>query len=109
MKITLEWLQDEGACLDSIEKFRQVFGTEADYREILDALVRDDKYEWARWLMNRAGSTKTVLQTARLWRKRYNRLIRRTDKSFRLLPKKSRGILFAEFFRKEKSHETIDV
>ncbi len=62
MKITLDWLREKSACEDGIAWFEGNFGNEADCQKVLDELGKLDKVDWARWLINKAGPTTSVLE-----------------------------------------------
>ena len=63
MKITLEYLKEKQACSDGVVWFSSKFASnEADYQEVLDALAKENRSEWAQWLMQHAGRTDAVLE-----------------------------------------------
>lgn len=62
MKITLDWLKEKSACEDGIAWFEGNFGNEADCQKVLDELGKLNKADWARWLINKAGPTTSVLE-----------------------------------------------
>jgi len=57
MKITLEWLEDEGACEDGIEYY-ETLGVN-DFFEVLGCCLRDDKKSYFDWLIH-SGDIKAL-------------------------------------------------
>lgn len=62
MKITLDWLKEKSACEDGIAWFEGNFGNDADCQDVLDELGKRNRVVWAKWLIDRAGTTNTVLE-----------------------------------------------
>jgi len=62
MKITLDWLKEKNACVEAVKKFKETFGEEADYQSVLDALGKENRADWASWLIGQAGRTDSVLE-----------------------------------------------
>ena len=52
-RITLKWLLENGACLPSIRKFKEIFGEKARVspKRILSALKNINNEEWEAWLL----------------------------------------------------------
>ena len=65
MKISISWLQEKNACPDGIEWFRKKYSEQlegVEYQSILDDLGKENKREWAEWLLSNAGSTNDTLE-----------------------------------------------
>ena len=63
MKITLDYLKEKNACKEGVDWFRSKFGHEgAPYQTVLDELAKENRSDWASWLIKTAGSTKDVLE-----------------------------------------------
>ena len=62
MKLTLDMLEAKGACIEDIEYFKEVWGNEADYQEVIDKCVAGDHLDYADWLLDKIGSTGDVLE-----------------------------------------------
>ena len=65
MKITISWLQEKNACPEGIAWFREKYPEQldgVDYQSILDDLGKENKRDWAEWLLSNAGSTKDTLE-----------------------------------------------
>ncbi|HBC93672.1 MAG TPA: hypothetical protein DCZ10_12465, partial [Pelotomaculum sp.] len=66
MQITLDWLREKEACSESMLRFKHTFPEGAEYQDVLDALAKENKADWAAWLMKEAGSTNDVLEVESL-------------------------------------------
>ena len=62
MRITLEWLKEKGACSLDRDWFEERFPKGEEYQAVLDVLAHEDNYNWASWLLERAGRTTDVLE-----------------------------------------------
>ena len=66
MKITLQMLEEKGACQPGKDWFKARFTEEGDYQEILNALASDKGIDtqrsWAGWLLQEFGKLDTVYE-----------------------------------------------
>ena len=62
LKITLKWLRQQGACAEGIEWYKEHEGTDA--RALLEALIADNKLDWANWLIVRVMTRPQYLSYA---------------------------------------------
>jgi hypothetical protein len=77
MKITTEWLKKKSACSEGVAWFLSQKETEAIL--ILEALMEDDKFDWANWLIVRVMKRPQYLAYAifaaesviHIWAKKY--------------------------------------
>ena len=65
MKINISWLQEKNTCQEGVKWFLEKYPKQSsqgkEYQSVLDDLAKENKYEWAEWLMAKAGSTNTEL------------------------------------------------
>ena len=62
MQITHEWAREKGACDGGMQWFQEHFPDGGDYQEILDELAKENRSDWASWLIQNAGRLNTVLE-----------------------------------------------
>ena len=56
MKITMDFVKSKGACAEGIRYFKEKFGGEGEYQEILDKLADEGNVPWASWLIGAVGA-----------------------------------------------------
>lgn len=59
-RITLDYLQDLGACLEGQREFKRAFPDGGGYQEVLDRCAEEGRIDFARWLFYKAGPTEDV-------------------------------------------------
>jgi hypothetical protein len=62
MKITTEWLEKKGACFPGVEWFCKQKNTSSS--GVIKALMREDEFDWANWLIVRVLSKKQCVAYA---------------------------------------------
>ena len=62
MKITLDWLKENGACQDGQEWF--VNQTETDSLKVLENLIKEKQLDWANWTICRLFNREQKIQYA---------------------------------------------
>ena len=65
MRITTEWLKEQGGCGDVAVWFSGRYpdpAGEAEYQEVLNALASECREEWSLWLIEHAGPTQDMTE-----------------------------------------------
>ena len=62
MKITLEWLKEEGACSDGVEWFKEQ--NKSELKDVLSDLLKQNYASWANWSIVRFMTHKQKVQYA---------------------------------------------
>ena len=62
MKITKKWLKNKNACSEAVDEFLKQKETDAE--KILSLLVKQEKYDWANWLITRCMTYKQYVSYA---------------------------------------------
>jgi len=62
VKLTLDWLKEKSACIDGVVWFKAQ--KETDSIKVLNALIKEDKLDWASWLIVRLMTYKQQIQYA---------------------------------------------
>ncbi len=62
MRITIDWLNEKGACSEAIEQFAKTFPEGEEYQKVLVSLAKENNLNWAYWLLKNVGPTKEVLE-----------------------------------------------
>ena len=61
-KVTLRWLTQQAACAEGEDWYRE--HRQTDPRKLLEALIADDKFDWANWLIVRVMERPDYLRYA---------------------------------------------
>ena len=62
MLITLDWLNEKGACSAGKRWFEEHFPEGGEYQDVLNALAAENSASWGQWLLQAAGPVDTVLE-----------------------------------------------
>ena len=62
MKITKEFLKEKDACNEGFRWFCDNFPEGGEYQVVLDALAKENRADWARWLIEKVGPANTTLE-----------------------------------------------
>lgn len=62
MQITKEILKEKSPCSEGFTWFLKHFPEGGEYQDILDELAKENRADWASWLISKMGSVNTVLE-----------------------------------------------